>query len=160
MASTDVEAQSPNPSWDEKKSSQVSPLADTEQDDQFITTVSTELRDDPFFIRSLKYSTEEEASVVRILDTRLFPWILVTTFVLNMDRTNHSNAISDNLPADLGFDINGVNTGLVIYGIFFGVFTVSGSVIAKLVGSSKWISILMFAWSLVTLSHALIHNRK
>ncbi|KAF8513287.1 MFS general substrate transporter [Gautieria morchelliformis] len=76
-----------------------------------------------------------------------------------MDRTNHSNAISDNLPADLGFGINQVNTGLIIYGILFATFALSGSMIAKLAGSSKWISILMFAWSLATLSYALIQNR-
>ncbi|KAF8588996.1 MFS general substrate transporter [Ramaria rubella] len=125
-----------------------------------ITVISnTEKADDPFFITTLEYSAEEETKVIRILDTRLFPWILLTTFVLNMDRTNHSNAISDGLPADLGFGITAVNTGLIVYAIFFSAFTLTGSVIAKHAGPSRWISILMFAWSLVTLSHALIKNR-
>ena len=43
------------------------------------------------YVKDLEYSAEEESQVVRILDTRLFPWILLTTFVLNMDRTNNSN---------------------------------------------------------------------
>ena len=38
---------------------------------------------------------------------------------LHRDRTNLSNAISDNLPADLGFTIDSVNTGTIIYSIFF-----------------------------------------
>jgi hypothetical protein len=75
-----------------------------------------------FFVQGLEYSVEEEAAVVRILDTRLFPWVLLTTFVLNMDRTNLSNAISDNLPADLGFTINTVNTGTIIYSVIFSLF--------------------------------------
>ncbi|KAK7062360.1 major facilitator superfamily domain-containing protein, partial [Favolaschia claudopus] len=111
------------------------------------------------YVESLDYTQEEEAKVVRILDTRLFPWILLTTFVLNMDRTNHSNAISDNLPADLGFTINTVNTGTAIYGVAFSIFCFSGAVMAKIVGPARWIPILMFAWGLVTMAHALIKDK-
>ncbi|KAJ6560144.1 MFS general substrate transporter [Mycena capillaripes] len=111
------------------------------------------------YVKDLDYSAEEEARVIRILDTRLFPWILLTTFVLNMDRTNHSNAISDNLPADLGFTINTVNTGTAIYAVFFSLFCFSGAVMAKIVGPSRWIPFLMFAWGLVTMSHALIKDK-
>ncbi|KAJ6495206.1 MFS general substrate transporter [Mycena sanguinolenta] len=75
------------------------------------------------YVKDLEYSAEEESQVIRILDTRLFPWILLTTFVLNMDRTNNSNAISDNLPADLGFTIDTVNTATAIYAVFFSIFT-------------------------------------
>ena len=93
--------------------------------------------DNPFFVRNLVYSKEEEARVIRILDTRLFPWILLTTFVLNMDRTNNSNAISDNLPADLGFNINGVNTATAIYSVLFSIACLSGAVIAKMAGPAR-----------------------
>ncbi|KAJ7919581.1 MFS general substrate transporter [Mycena leptocephala] len=113
----------------------------------------------PTYVKNLDYSVEEEAQVVRILDTRLFPWILLTTFVLNMDRTNHSNAISDNLPANLGFTINTVNTGTAIYAVIFSIFCFSGAVMAKIVGPAKWIPILMFAWGLVTMAHALIKDK-
>ncbi|KAJ7821225.1 MFS general substrate transporter [Mycena olivaceomarginata] len=113
----------------------------------------------PAYVKDLDYTAEEEKEVVRILDTRLFPLILLTTFVLNMDRTNHSNAISDNLPADLGFNINTVNTGTAIYSVAFSIFCFSGAVMAKIVGPARWIPILMFAWGLVTLSHALIKDR-
>ncbi len=66
------------------------------------TVVSAVEDDNPLFVRDLAYSREEEARVIRILDMRLFPWILLTTFVLNIDRTNVSNAISDGdqLPLD------------------------------------------------------------
>ncbi|KAF7335238.1 MFS general substrate transporter [Mycena sanguinolenta] len=111
------------------------------------------------YVKDLDYSAEEESRVVRILDTRLFPWILLTTFVLNMDRTNNSNAISDNLPADLGFTIDTVNTATAIYAVFFSIFSFSGAVMAKIFGPARWIPILMFAWGLVTMSHALIKDR-
>ncbi|KAJ7231147.1 major facilitator superfamily domain-containing protein [Mycena haematopus] len=113
----------------------------------------------PAYAKDLQYSAEEESRVVRILDTRLFPWVLLTTFVLNMDRTNNSNAISDNLPADLGFTIDTVNTATAIYAVFFSIFCFSGAVMAKILGPARWIPILMFAWGLVTMSHALIKNK-
>lgn len=93
--------------------------------------------DNPFFVPDLVYTKEEEARVIRILDTRLFPWILLTTFVLNMDRTNNSNAISDNLPEDLGFTINVVNTATAIYSVLFSIACLSGAVIAKMAGPAR-----------------------
>ena len=62
------------------------------------------------FKEDIEYTKQEEQRVVRILDTRLFTAVLLSTFVLNVDRTNISNAISAGLPADLGFDINTVNS--------------------------------------------------
>lgn len=100
-------------------------------------TFRTEHSDNPLFIADLSYTKEEESKVIRILDTRLFPWILLTTFVLNMDRTNHSNAVSDNLPADLGFTINTVNLGVAIYSVIFSCSCFSGAVMAKIVGPSR-----------------------
>ncbi|KAJ7668129.1 MFS general substrate transporter [Mycena rosella] len=126
---------------------------------QTATATATHLGEPALYVKDLDYTAEEEAAVVRILDIRLFPWILLTTFVLNMDRTNHSNAISDNLPADLGFTINTVNTGTAIYSVAFSIFCFSGAVMAKIVGPARWIPILMFAWGLVTLAHALIKDK-
>ncbi|TFK36096.1 MFS general substrate transporter [Crucibulum laeve] len=115
--------------------------------------------DSPYYIRDLHYTPEDEADVIRILDSRLFPWILLTTFVLNMDRTNISNAISDNLPQDLGFTIDTINTATAIYSVLFSIFCLSGAVIAKIAGPSRWIPTLMFAWGLVTLAHALVKDK-
>ncbi|KAJ6626031.1 MFS general substrate transporter [Mycena sp. CBHHK59/15] len=123
------------------------------------TQTTTQPSEPLFYVRDLQYTAEEESKVIRVLDMRLFPWILLTTFVLNMDRTNHSNAISDNLPADLGFTINTVNTGTAIYAVAFSIFCFSGAVMSKIVGPSRWIPILMFAWGLVTMSHALIKDK-
>lgn len=102
-----------------------------------VLTYQTGHSDNPLFIHDMQYTREEEGRVIRILDTRLFPWILLTTFVLNMDRTNISNAISDNLPADLGFTINTVNTATAIYSVLFSIFCLAGAVIAKIAGPAR-----------------------
>lgn len=68
-----------------------------------------------------------------------------------------ANAISDNLPADLGFGINGVNTGTLVHSIVFTVGTLFTNPIVKRVGAHRWIPILMNSWAVVTWAHALIH---
>ncbi|KAF5329494.1 hypothetical protein D9619_009089 [Psilocybe cf. subviscida] len=108
---------------------------------------------------ALEYTPEEEGAVLRVLDMRLMPCILITTFVLNMDRTNNSNAISDNLPADLGFGLDVVNAATAVYSILFAAACLSGAIISKIVGPARWIPILMFSWGLVTLSHVLISDK-
>ncbi|KAJ3821902.1 MFS general substrate transporter [Lentinula raphanica] len=115
--------------------------------------------DNPLFIPNLTYTQAEEAKIIRILDTRLFPWVLLTTFVLNMDRTNLSNAVSDNLPEDLGFTTDTVNLGTAIYSVLFSLACLSGAVVCKIVHPARWIPFSMFCWGLVTMSHALIQNR-
>lgn len=49
------------------------PVAETDQPEFLFETSN------PFFVRDLEYTREEEARVIRILDTRLLPWVLLTT---------------------------------------------------------------------------------
>lgn len=92
---------------------------------------------DAHYSEDLVYSQEEEDEVVSILDKKLFPFILLTTFVLNMDRTNISNAISDGLASDLGFGMDVINSATAIYAVVFASFCMTGAVLAKLVGPSR-----------------------
>lgn len=92
---------------------------------------------DAHYSEDLVYTPEEEDEVVRILDRRLFPFILLTTFVLNMDRTNISNAISDGLASDLGFGMDVINGATAVYAVVFAGFCMTGAVLAKLVGPSR-----------------------
>ncbi|KAI8375570.1 major facilitator superfamily domain-containing protein [Blakeslea trispora] len=80
------------------------------------------------------------------------------TFVLNMDRTNISNAVSDNLAADLGFTNDGFNTGTLVYSLIFTVFTLPSNAVTKRIGAHRWIPSLMTAWAIVTWAHVLIKD--
>lgn len=40
------------------------------------------------YVSDLEWTDEEEKKVLFIIDTRLMPFVLLMTFVLNMDRTN------------------------------------------------------------------------
>ncbi|KAI8617985.1 MFS general substrate transporter [Chytriomyces sp. MP71] len=108
--------------------------------------------------QDLVYSAEEEATVRLILDLRLMPFVLFSTFILNMDRTNLSNAISDNLPADLGFTTAVVNNANSMYAVLFSIAAFSGAILGKYFGPHKYIPFLVLAWGLTTTGHGFIHN--
>lgn len=40
------------------------------------------------YVSDLEWTDEEEKKVLFLIDTRLMPFVLLMTFVLNMDRTN------------------------------------------------------------------------
>ncbi|KAG2215422.1 hypothetical protein INT46_001385 [Mucor plumbeus] len=113
-----------------------------------------------FINNDFTWTPEEEVQVLNILDKYLMVFILIMTFVLNMDRTNISNAISDNLAADLGFSNDGVNTGISVYHFVFTLFTLPSNAISKAVGAHLWIPILMSSWAAVTWAHALVNDFK
>ncbi|CAO3677207.1 unnamed protein product [Rhizopus stolonifer] len=104
----------------------------------------------------LEWTEEEEKRVLFKIDTKLMPFILLMTFVLNMDRTNISNAISDNLPEELGFGITGVNTATLVHSITFTAVTLVTNPVAKRVGPHLWIPFLMFSWAVVTWAHVFL----
>ncbi|KAI8143455.1 major facilitator superfamily domain-containing protein [Fennellomyces sp. T-0311] len=117
-----------------------------------------ELRGIEGYDETLQWTEDEETKVRRIIDWRLMPFTLLTAFVLNMDRTNHSNAISDHLAQDLGFTNDGVNNAILAYSVIFTAFTLPSNFVAKKIGAYRWIPILMSSWAIVTWAHVLIHN--
>jgi Major Facilitator Superfamily len=69
-----------------------------------------------------------------------------------------ANALSDGLPADLGFNLDYVNQATLIYGIVFTVFTLPTNAIVKKVGAHIWIPFIMFAWGIVTWAHIFVKD--
>ncbi|KAI8609643.1 MFS general substrate transporter [Chytriomyces sp. MP71] len=110
------------------------------------------------YSQDLEYTEAEEDAVRRILDLRLMPFVLFSTFILNMDRTNLSNAISDNLPADLGFTNVVVNNANSMYAVLFSIAAFSGSILGKYFGPHKYIPFLVLSWGVVTTGHGFIQN--
>ncbi|KAJ3205529.1 hypothetical protein HDU83_004686 [Entophlyctis luteolus] len=110
------------------------------------------------YVADLVFDEEEDAQVRRILDRRLMPWILFSTFILNMDRTNLSNAISANLNGDLGFGLDVINNANTLYAVVFTVAAFFGSIVGKQFGPHRVIPFLVFAWGWVTLGHMWIKN--
>ncbi|CAO3628910.1 unnamed protein product [Cunninghamella blakesleeana] len=107
-----------------------------------------------------KWEQDEEQKVLQIIDKKLMTFIILMSFVLNMDRTNLSNAVSDNMAFDLGFNNDGVNFSIMVYSFLFTIFTFPSNIMVKKIGAHQWLPILMISWGIVTFSHIFIQKGK
>ncbi|KAI4194322.1 MAG: hypothetical protein LQ350_007837 [Teloschistes chrysophthalmus] len=57
------------------------------------------------------WTKEEEQSLIRKLDIRVCAYCCLMFFALQIDRSNITQALSDNFPTDLGMNTNDYNTG-------------------------------------------------
>lgn len=71
---------------DEKLGKESKQLAGS--DSSFTTSSHSENHDIEGYVSDLQWTEAEERKVLTIIDTRLMPYVLLMTFVLNMDRTN------------------------------------------------------------------------
>jgi hypothetical protein len=83
----------------------------------------------------------EEQVVRRKIYLKIFAWVLVMFFALNLDRGNLSNAVSDNLLDDLGINTNDYNNAQNMYRVGFLISEIPSQMIGKWIGADRWIPI-------------------
>ncbi|KAG0021539.1 hypothetical protein BGZ81_008888 [Podila clonocystis] len=133
-----------------------------------VSTLSTDSADqklrvlgekNPYYVHDLTWTEEEEKRIVRIFDFKVLSWIFVMFFFLQLDRGNMSNALTDNLMADLHIDLNTITLGTTVFIIFFCFFEIPSNMIIRRVGPHRWIPFLMFFWGLATAAQVFLKDR-
>ncbi|KAG0038294.1 hypothetical protein BGZ82_000601 [Podila clonocystis] len=133
-----------------------------------VSTLSTDSADqklrvlgekNPHYVHDLTWTEEEEKRIVRIFDFKVLSWIFVMFFFLQLDRGNMSNALTDNLMADLHIDLNTVTLGTTVFIIFFCFFEIPSNMIIRRVGPHRWIPFLMFFWGLATAAQVFLKDK-
>lgn len=108
---------------------------------------------------SERWTYREEAAVKRKTDVRIFLWILVMFFALNIDRGNLGNAVADNLLDDLKITTNDYNNAQNMYRIGFLLSEIPSQMIGKRIGPDRWIPAQIILWSLAAGGQFFMHNR-
>ncbi|OJD32214.1 major facilitator superfamily transporter [Diplodia corticola] len=97
-----------------------------------------------------RWTYREEQAVRRKTDVRIFLWILVMFFALNIDRGNLSNAVADNLLDDISITTNDYNNAQNMYRVGFLVSEIPSQMLGKWLGPDRWIPCQIVLWSLAS----------
>lgn len=106
-----------------------------------------------------EFDSLQDQRLLRKVDLRLLP-ILMLLFMLSfLDRTNIGNAKIDGLTTDLHISPTAYNTALVLYLITYVIFEVPANIVLKRFDPRFWLPLLTFAWGLTSVSQGLITNQ-
>jgi len=82
------------------------------------------------------------------------PLLIAGFFVLQLDRSNIGNALTDTIVEDLGITTDDVNLGnqLMLAGIV--IAEIPSNIILQRLGAPIWLTIQMFIWGMIALTQA------
>ncbi|KAH6891511.1 major facilitator superfamily domain-containing protein [Thelonectria olida] len=106
-----------------------------------------------------RWTYREEQAVRRKTDLKIFLWILVMFFGLNIDRGNLGNAAADNLLKDLNINTNDYNNAQNMYRVGFLIAEIPSQMIGKRLGPDRWIPVQIILWSFASGGQFFMHNR-
>ncbi|CAH0045990.1 unnamed protein product [Clonostachys solani] len=104
------------------------------------------------------WSPEEETKLRRKLDFILLPILMVGLFALQLDKGNVSYALTTSFTKDLGIDNDNVNYGNQLMLAAIVIFEIPFNMVLSRIGPAKWLTIQVFAWSIIATAQAAIHN--
>ncbi|KAL2811059.1 vitamin H transporter [Aspergillus granulosus] len=104
------------------------------------------------------WTAAEEKAVLRKLDLYLMPLLIAGFFVLQLDRSNISNALTDTITDDLNISSDQVNFGSQLMLIGIVIAEIPSNLILQKLGASVWLTFQMLVWGTIALTQSWCTN--
>jgi len=100
----------------------------------------------------------DEAKLVRKIDWRIIPVLVVLYVLAFLDRINIGNAAVLGLPKDLHLVGNQLNAALVVFFVPYVLFEIPSNFLLKSMKPHIWLPLCLFGFGLVTITEGLTKN--
>ncbi|KAL9111066.1 MAG: hypothetical protein Q9227_004499 [Pyrenula ochraceoflavens] len=100
---------------------------------------------------SAKIIKKRESRLIRKIDIRLMPWVVLTFLCAAIDKVNIGNAVIFNLDEDLHLKGSQFNTCVVMFFVTYCFLDVPATMIMRRVKPHIWLSFLTFSFGIVAM---------
>ncbi|KAG9503523.1 hypothetical protein J7337_003474 [Fusarium musae] len=107
----------------------------------------------------IDWSEGEERALVRKLDLLIMPLLIAGFFVLQLDRGNIGNALTDFFLPEVGITQYQFNVGNQLLSLGIVLLELPSNLVLYRLGPQKWISCQIFCWGLVATFQAFIKGK-